>query len=120
MDARFTKDEAALLLPATTLSARRQAEIEAIRLAAIAARDAAVAQAFRRALRGIARAIRVAAAAVLAFPQRLATYQALSRLSDRELRDIGMTRFDLSRVFDPTFDPRPANDDGQRNKPRAA
>lgn len=120
MDARITKDEAAFLLPATTLSARRQAEIEAIRLAAMAARDAAVAEGVRRALRGIARGIRIAVQAVLAFPARLATYQALSQLSDRELRDIGMTRFDISRVFDPAFEPRPANDDGQGRKPRAA
>lgn len=120
MDPRFTKDEVALLLPSSTPSSRRQAEIEAIRLAAIAARDAAIAEGFRRALHALARGIRIAAEAVIAFPGRLATYKALRQLSDRELRDIGMTRFDISRVFDPTFEPRPANDAGQRDRPRAA
>jgi len=120
MDPRITKDEAALLPPIPADAARRQAEIEAIRLAAIAARNAAIAEGLRRALRGTARAIRVAVEAVRAFPERLATYQALSQLSDRELRDIGMTRFDISRVFDPDFTPRPANDDRQGHTPRAA
>jgi uncharacterized protein YjiS (DUF1127 family) len=119
MDARITKAEAALLLPATTIPSRRQAEVEALRLGAIAARDEAIAQAFRRAGRALLDAAEALARALLTFPARRQTYQALRGLSDRELRDIGMNRFDIPRVFDPAFAPRPANDSG-RTAPRAA
>ncbi len=43
MDDRFTKAEAALLMPDTTAASRRETDAEAIRLAAVAARDEAVA-----------------------------------------------------------------------------
>lgn len=119
MDARITKAEAALLLPATTIPSRRQAEVEALRLAAIAARDEAIAAGFRRAARGVLAAAEGVVRALLTFPARLRTYQALRGLSDRELRDIGMTRFDIPRVFDAAFVPRPAND-ASRTTPRAA
>jgi uncharacterized protein YjiS (DUF1127 family) len=56
--------------------------------------------------------------AIVTFPARAQTYQALRSLSDRELRDIGMTRFDIPRVFDPAFAPRAANDSAR--SPRAA
>lgn len=113
MDARFTKAEAALLLPAITAASRRQTDAEAIRLAAVAARDEAVAAWI---LGGLRKAIRL----VTSLPARIATYNALHGLSDRELRDIGMTRFDIGRVFEPNFNPRPANDAGQQPSPRAA
>jgi len=119
MDARITKAEAALMLPATTIPSRRQAEVEALRLHAIAARDEAIAAGFRRAGRAVLDVAESLARAVFTFPARLQTYQALRRLSDRELRDIGMTRLDIPRVFDPTFAPLPANDTG-RAAPRAA
>lgn len=120
MDTAITKAEAALLLPATTATSRRMAEVERIRLAAIAARDAAIADGVRRAFRAMGRVVEAALRAVLTFPARLETYNALRQLSDRELQDIGMTRFDIGRVFEPGFDPRPANDAGQRPAPRAA
>ena len=120
MDARITKAEAALLLPSATPSSRRMAEVEQLRLAAIAARDAAIAAAFRRASSSLLGGIGAVIHAVATFPARLATYQALSRLSDRELTDIGMTRYDIGRVFEPGFTPRPANDAGERPTPRAA
>lgn len=113
MDARFTKAEAALLLPEATAASRRENDVEAIRLAAAAARDEAVANLL---LGGIRTAVRL----VVSLPKRIATYNALRALSDRELRDIGMTRFDISRVFAADFNPRPANDAGQRPSPRAA
>ncbi len=119
MDAHITKAEAARMLPASALATRRQAEIEALRLAAIAARDQAIAEAFRRAGRGLVGAAGALLRALATFPDRLQTYKALRALSDRELRDIGMTRFDIPRVFDPGFAPRPANDAG-RSAPRAA
>jgi uncharacterized protein YjiS (DUF1127 family) len=119
MDSRITKAEAALLLPATLPPSRRQAEIEALRLAAITARDEAIAEAFRRAGRATLGAAEALLRALVTFPARLQTYKALRGLSDRELRDIGMTRFDIPRVFDPGFAARPANDAG-RTSPRAA
>jgi uncharacterized protein YjiS (DUF1127 family) len=120
MDALITKAEAALMLPAVTPSSRRQAEVEALRLAAIAARDEAVANAVRRFFRAAGRTVEALARAVITFPARIETYRALRALSDRELQDIGMTRFDIGRVFDPGFTPRPANDAGERPAPRAA
>lgn len=120
MDTAITKAEAALLLPATTLASRRMAEAERVRLAAIAARDAAIAEGVRRAFRAVGRLVEGLARAVLTFPARVETYNALRQLSDRELQDIGMTRFDIGRVFEPGFSPRPANDAGQRPSPRAA
>lgn len=120
MDTAITKAGAALLLPATTIASRRMAEVERIRLAAIAARDAAIAEGVRRAARGVVRTVEALLRAVLTFPARVETYNALRQLSDRELQDIGMTRFDIGRVFEPDFSPRPANDAGQRPSPRAA
>jgi uncharacterized protein YjiS (DUF1127 family) len=113
MDARFTKAEAALLLPATLPPSRHLAEAEAIRLAALAARDEAIAQGVRRAGRALLNAAEALVRALVTFPARIDTYRALRRLSDRELRDIGMTRFDIPRVFDPGFAP-PANDAARR------
>jgi uncharacterized protein YjiS (DUF1127 family) len=115
MDARITKAEAALLLPATIIPSRRQAEVEALRLHAIAARDEAIVDGFRRAGRALLDLVR----AIAGFPARVQTHYALRSLSDRELRDIGVTRLDIPRVFDPAFAPRAANDTG-RADPRAA
>lgn len=116
MDTFITKAEAALLLPETLPPSRRLKDAEAMRLAAIAARDAAVVEKFRAVARLAGRCL----GALRSLPARFSTYQALSTLSDRELRDIGMTRFDIGRVFDAGFDPRPANDSGERPTPRAA
>lgn len=113
MDARITKAEAALLLPATTLPSRRMAEVEAIRLAAVAARDEAIAAGFRRFGRAILNGAEALLRALVTFPARIDTYRALRQLSDRELRDIGMTRFDIPRVFEPGFAPA-ANDTARR------
>lgn len=113
MDAHFTKAEAALLLPATTAASRRQTDAEAIRLAAVAARDEAIAAWI---LGGLRATIRF----VASLPARVATYNALHGLSDRELRDIGMNRFDIGRVFEPNYNPRAANDADKQSAPRAA
>jgi len=112
MDTCITKAEAALLLPST----RCMTEVEVLRLAAIAARSETLATVLYVALRGIAALLH----AVAAFPQRLATYHALSALTDRELRDIGVSRTDIGRIFEPGFTLRPANDAGERPSPRAA
>ncbi len=120
MNARITKAEAALLMPAVTPSSPRMSEVEALRLAAIAARNEAIADGLRTGARALGRAAAALVRSIAAFPARLATYNALRRLSDRELRDIGMTRYDIGRVFEPGFNPRPANDAGERPTPRAA
>lgn len=41
--------------------------------------------------------------ALLALPRRQAVLNELSSLTDRELADIGLTRGEMSRVFDPRF-----------------
>ena len=71
MDARFTKAEAALLLPEAAAASRRETEVETIRLAAAAARNEAFANWL---LGGLRRAIGLLAS----LPQRVATYNALS------------------------------------------
>ena len=120
MDTLLTKAETALMLPACLPTSRRMAEVERIRLEAQAARDAAIAAALRGAVRTTFRAFATIGEALRAWPNRLETYNALRALSDRQLHDIGMTRGDIGRVFDPGFVPRPANDPGERPAPRAA
>ena len=44
-----------------------------------------------------------ALAHVASLPKRRAVIDELNMLSDRELADIGLSRSDLSRVFDPSF-----------------
>ena len=48
------------------------------------------------------------AASVAALPRRRAVIDELSTLSDRELADIGLSRAELGRVFDPNFQARRA------------
>lgn len=51
----------------------------------------------------IARWMRVLGAWIAAYRERQAVISELSRLSDRELEDIGLNRANLDRVFDPEF-----------------
>jgi uncharacterized protein YjiS (DUF1127 family) len=81
----------------------RFAEVEAIRLQAVRARDAAIAAAIVRAFKGLGKALATVGSALLSWPERRATYENLRRLNDRELADIGLTRAEISRVFDPAF-----------------
>ncbi len=101
MDARITKEETALLLNlAPSRSAR---EVEAIRLAAIRARDEAIGQAISRGVTAVFRGIRAAVVFLMNYPQRRAVFDQLQSMSDRELADIGLERADLARVFDEDF-----------------
>jgi uncharacterized protein YjiS (DUF1127 family) len=52
---------------------------------------------------GIGRKIANALAWVVAMPQRRAVIDELSRLTDRELADIGVARSELKHVFDPAY-----------------
>lgn len=110
MDARIPRDETSLLLSPLP---RPSGEVDAIRLAAIRARDAALAAMIRRAAKGLWVGLTVMAQAIAAWPQRRRIYDELSSLTDRELADIGLTRADIPRVFDTDFpvrQPRPANE----------
>lgn len=101
MDARLTERELSRLLPPANF--RDAEEREAIRHAAMAARDAAIAQGIRRAARAVVAALTAVAHAVANWPSKRRTYAELQSLTDRELADIGLSRGDLGRVFDPDF-----------------
>lgn len=90
MDARMTKAEAALLLPspATPVADR----IEAVRLAAAAARDAAITSWLGRFFHRIIDR-------VVEWQHKQIAMRELYALSDRELADIGLTRGDLPRIL---------------------
>lgn len=114
MTTEITKAEAALLIP--NPPSPRRAEIEAIRLSAIRARDEAAIGAFGRIAQRAGSAVIHAVEALVSWSTRNATYASLSRLTDRELADIGLTRGDIGHVFDAGFGEagRGANDNGQR------
>jgi uncharacterized protein YjiS (DUF1127 family) len=90
MNAPFAKNHMADLLPAG-LSYRSSAESD-VRTGRDARRDD-----------GAGRKIADAIAYLVAMPKRRAVLDELSRLSDRELADIGVARSELKRVFDPAF-----------------
>jgi uncharacterized protein YjiS (DUF1127 family) len=52
---------------------------------------------------GIGHWLRSAAAAFTAWRRRPAVLQEMAMMTDRELADIGLSRSDLGRIFDPTF-----------------
>jgi len=120
MDARNTKAEAALLLPGVTAASRHEENVQALLATAAAAREEAFSNAVLSGIQAVIRGLGAAVRGVASLPARLETYNALRRLSDRELRDIGMTRYDIGRVFEPGFNPRAANDAGEKPAPRVA
>ncbi len=83
MNARVAKEEIALLMP-TTLASYAGSDL--------AAPEAAAPNLVLRALHWLAD-----------LPRRRAVLAELSALSDHELSDIGLSRSELSRVFDPEF-----------------
>ncbi len=97
MDARLTQQELGFLLPAN--QPRGMQEAEALRLSAVSARDAAVGRFFKRALNRAWSGLK----ALATMPRRMAVYDELSALTDRELADIGMRRGDIRYVFDEAF-----------------
>jgi uncharacterized protein YjiS (DUF1127 family) len=90
MNAPFAKNHMADLLPAG-LSYRSSVESD-VRPGGNARRDD-----------GIGRKIADAIAYLAAMPKRRAVLDELSRLSDRELADIGVARSELKHVFNPAF-----------------
>jgi uncharacterized protein YjiS (DUF1127 family) len=109
MDATITKAEAALLLPDAIPGARRLGPAAANPLAAIAVRDAAIADRLRHAGQAVLDGAAALARAILGYAARRQTDAALRALTDRELADIGLTRFDIGRMLDAGFAARPAN-----------
>ncbi|MBW6401599.1 DUF1127 domain-containing protein [Roseomonas sp. HJA6] len=120
MDARNTKAEAALLLPGVTAASRHEENVRALLATAAAAREEAFSNAVLSGIQAAIRGLGAAVRGIASLPARLETYNALRRLSDRELRDIGMTRFDIGNVFEPGFKARAANDADEKPAPRAA
>ncbi len=102
MNARFSGEQA-ILIPHAAARMTRETELEAIRLAAIRARDEALAAGLRQLFTTIGRGMSRAVAMVRDWPERRSTYENLRALSDRELADIGLTRGDIARVFEPGF-----------------
>ena len=105
MNPRFHQEQIGLF-PATQPTGR------------IAARTAG----FRRAFGTIGQAFAVLGEALATFPRRRGTYAALRQLSDRELADIGLTRGEIPRVFEPDFalPAQPANANQPPAHPLAA
>ncbi len=112
MNARIPEEQVGLFPHAATTRMTRETELEAIRFAAMRARDEALAAGVRKLFTLIGQGIASAAGAIRAWPERRRTYENLRSLSDRELADIGLSRADIARVFEPGFSanqPRPAN-----------
>ncbi|MBR0654963.1 DUF1127 domain-containing protein [Roseomonas arctica] len=82
---------------------RDAAEREALRVAATTQGDALFAQNLRQGLKATATAVATLVRAVVTFPAKRRAYSDLLALTSRELADIGLTRADIPRVFDPDF-----------------
>jgi uncharacterized protein YjiS (DUF1127 family) len=65
--------------------------------------DEPPATAVKTSSRGVGQLLSWAVAAFAAWRRRQAVLQEMSMLTDRELADIGLSRADLPRVFDPAF-----------------
>lgn len=83
-------------------------DLVAIRAAAAATRDAEIARLVRGAAAAVVKALRWLFDTIADWQERNAAYQRLRHMSDRELADIGLTRDQIARVFDPSFGEAPA------------
>ena len=101
MDVRLTESELNSLRP--SIGMRDAAEREAIRVAATTEGDAQFVQKLGRGFRASITAVATVARAVASFPAKRRAYSDLLALSSRELADIGLTRADIPRVFEPDF-----------------
>ncbi len=123
MDPRTTKELESLLHFLPTTSSRQAEEIIALRAAAMRARDEAIAAGLKRAARSVVTWFKVLGETLANWPRRQQAYDELRSLTDRELADIGLTRGDIPRVFEPNFSmpARPAaNANNAVAKPQAA
>ncbi len=76
-------------------------DIAAIRAAAAAARDAEVGRMLRQGAAAVLGGLAWLADTIEAWRDRRAAYERLRMMSDRELADIGLTRSEITRVFEP-------------------
>ncbi|NKC33343.1 DUF1127 domain-containing protein [Falsiroseomonas selenitidurans] len=101
MNARHSLEQAAIFHPAAPDRTAR--EIEVLRHAAIRARDQAIADGVVRAFTSLGRGLAFLGRTLVIWSERSRTYDNLRNLTDRELADIGLTRGEISRVFEPDF-----------------
>lgn len=109
MNPRNTQEQIGLF--PTLLTPPGFTQVDRIRAEAAHARDAAIAAMLRRGVAAIGRVLASVVDSARSWPERRAAYEDLRRLSDHQLADIGMTRGDIVRVFEPEFrmPARPAN-----------
>jgi uncharacterized protein YjiS (DUF1127 family) len=119
MNPRHTQEQIGLFPVSNTPGA---AGMDALMAEAYQARDAAIGEGLRRGFAAIGRVFAAIGSALVSWPQRRAAYEQLKTLSDRELDDIGLTRGEISRVFEPDFrlPARPANANLPSGKPQVA
>ncbi|MGG5817518.1 DUF1127 domain-containing protein [Falsiroseomonas sp. HW251] len=112
MNPRDTQEQIGLFPVSNTPGS---AGIDAMLAEAYQARDAAIVSGLRRAFSALWQV-------VTTWPSRRAAYEQLRGLTDRELADIGLTRGDIAKVFDPGFKApaRAANLNLASRAPRAA
>ena len=101
MNARHSTEQASLFAIATPDRTAR--EIEVLRYAAIRARDQAIAEGVVNFFASLGRGLTLLGRAMRSWPERRRTYENLRSLTDRELADIGLTRGEITRVFEPGF-----------------
>jgi uncharacterized protein YjiS (DUF1127 family) len=119
MNPRHTQEQIGLFPVSNTPGA---AGMDALLAEAYQARDAAIGAGLRRGFATVGRVLSAVGTALVTWPQRRAAYEQLKTLTDRELSDIGLTRGEISRVFEPDFQmpARPANANLPSGKPQAA
>ncbi|WP_439595599.1 DUF1127 domain-containing protein [Falsiroseomonas sp.] len=101
MNPRHSLEQATLFAIANPDRTAR--EIEVLRHAAIRARDQAIADGVVRFFSSLGRGLAFLGRTIASWPERRQTYENLRSLTDRELADIGLTRGEISRVFEPDF-----------------
>ncbi len=101
MNPRDTQEQIGLFPAFTKLPSRE--EVEAIRVQAVRARDAMIAAHISALFRGIGKVLAAVGTALVSWPERRSAYESLRMLTDRELADIGLTRGEIARVFEPGF-----------------
>lgn len=93
MNAPLAKEQIALLM----------SDSLTVRSSVLPATDNTVSEPRPSALAVFGGRLRAAWASLVDLPRRRAVLDELSMLSDRELADVGLTRAELSSVFDPRF-----------------
>ncbi|MBU8536443.1 DUF1127 domain-containing protein [Falsiroseomonas tokyonensis] len=101
MNPRHSLEQATLFAIANPDRTAR--EIEVLRHAAIRARDQAIADGVVRFFSSLGRGLAFLGRTIASWPERRRTYENLRSLTDRELADIGLTRGEIARVFEPEF-----------------